>query len=101
MKQKLMDTGSNLASRAEKQIKPNRWLTTTVWQKWQTFGHRVADFQARLLLTLLYLLFIAPVGCFWRLVEDPLQRQRVQEEGSYWHQRIPEQTDLRHAGRQG
>lgn len=101
MKRKLMDTGSNLALRAERQTKRNRLRNATFWQKWQTVGHRVADFQARLLLTILYLLLIGPVGCFWRLVEDPLQRQRVQEEGSYWHKRASEPTDLRHAGRQG
>ncbi|MEZ4860467.1 MAG: hypothetical protein R3C14_04145 [Caldilineaceae bacterium] len=72
----------------------------TIWQQCQQGLHRFADLQARLLLTLLYLIFVAPVGFFWRLAEDPLVVRRTKA-ASYWRARPALATDLRRAKRQG
>lgn len=71
------------------------------WQQWQTIAHRIGDFQARLLLTVLYALFIAPVGFCWQWVEDPLRLHRPSQADGYWQKRETEQRTLRQTERQG
>lgn len=59
---------------------------------------RVAEFQARLLLLLLYLGLVAPVGLLLRLVADPLGRRRPAS--SNWRPRQAAAPTLEEAGRQ-
>jgi hypothetical protein len=42
------------------------------WQRWKKFGHTLADFQSRLILSVIYGVVIAPVGLVYRLFNDPL-----------------------------
>lgn len=78
-------------------ILPNQ----ATWVRWQAIAHRVGDVQARLLLTLLYALFIAPIGLCWRWVEDPLGLHQSPQVDGYWQKRNHKQSNLRQAGRQG
>lgn len=43
------------------------------WKKWKAFGHKVADFQARVLLTFFYFVLLLPVGMLVRLCADNLK----------------------------
>jgi hypothetical protein len=48
------------------------------WQHWEGIARAIADFQSRLLLTLLYFTVLVPFGMVARLVVDPLRiRRRV------------------------
>ncbi len=49
------------------------WLLPA-WNGWKRIARRVADFQGRALLTVLYLVLVTPVGLVLRLVADPLRR---------------------------
>ena len=49
-----------------------RSLLARFWSRWKRFGHVVGDFQARVILTLIYFLILAPYGLMVRLVSDPL-----------------------------
>jgi len=43
-----------------------------LWQAWLKVAKKIGDFQARLILSLFYLLFIIPVGLIARMFADPL-----------------------------
>jgi hypothetical protein len=70
----------------------------TFWQAWKRFARRLADFQGRVLLTLLYIVLIVPVGFILRLFADPLMRRRPQI--SNWTPRSPAPATLDEARRQ-
>ena len=70
----------------------------TLWQVWGRIARRLADFQGRALLTLLYIVLIVPVGLILRLVADPLRRRQPQ--GSNWTPRPPAPATLDEARRQ-
>ena len=70
----------------------------TLWQVWKRFARRLADFQGRVLLTLLYIVLIVPGGSILRLVSDPLRRR--QPPVSNWTPRLPAPVTLDEARRQ-
>jgi hypothetical protein len=41
-------------------------------RRWQEVAKRVGDFEARLILSVFYLLFVLPIGLVVRLFSDPL-----------------------------
>jgi hypothetical protein len=43
------------------------------WEKWKAFGHKVGDFQARLILTLFYFVVICPFAAVVRFGAKPLR----------------------------
>jgi len=43
-----------------------------LWEAWKRFARRVADFQARLILTVFYYLFFSPFAMIVRWSSDPL-----------------------------
>lgn len=45
----------------------------TVWELWKRLAHKIGDFQARVLLTLLYAIPVLPFGLAVRLFSDPLK----------------------------
>lgn len=73
----------------------------TLWQRIQKIGHTIGDFQARLLLTVLYAVLIVPVGIALRFSEDTLQQRIRPSNGSYWQNKRPLDIDIHHARRQG
>ncbi|HUI52643.1 MAG TPA: hypothetical protein VLX60_12715 [Terriglobales bacterium] len=48
----------------------------SVWEIWKRLAHKIGNFQARVLLTLLYALPVLPFGVAVRLFSDPLQIKR-------------------------
>jgi hypothetical protein len=54
-----------------------------LWTAWKRFGQRLADIQARIILTLIYFLVLAPYGLVVRLLRDPLGISRPRE-ASTW-----------------
>jgi hypothetical protein len=69
-----------------------------VWSGWKRFARRLADFQGRVLLTLLYVVLIVPGGLVLRLIADPLGRRRPRT--SNWRPRPPVPATLDEARRQ-
>ncbi len=43
-----------------------------IWQTWKGVGRRIGDFQARVLLTLVYFIIVAPFALAVRWAADPL-----------------------------
>jgi hypothetical protein len=69
------------------------------WQGWQRFGKKVADVQARVLLSIVYFTVVMPFGIAVRLLADPLAIKPGRRRG--WIDRAPDTgTPLVRAGRQ-
>jgi hypothetical protein len=79
-------------------------MLKTVWQAlkkawgvWTRLAHKIGNFQARVLLTILYAVLVLPFGILTRLFGDPL---RIKKPPSRWLDRPDEATDLQWARRQ-
>ncbi len=69
-----------------------------LWEGWKRVAEAIGNFNARLLLTLFYLVFVAPLAIGLRLFADPLRLKRTSK--SYWSP-LPEHThDMEEAKRQ-
>jgi hypothetical protein len=51
-------------------------MVKRLWEAWKRLAHRIGNFQARLVLTVLYALLVAPFGLGVRLFSDPLHIKR-------------------------
>ncbi len=47
-----------------------------LWEAWKRIAHAIGNFQARVLLTLLYAVLVLPFGLAVRLFADPLRIRR-------------------------
>lgn len=71
-----------------------------LWQKIQRGAAVVGDFQARLILTVLYGLLVLPTGLIARLGGELLESNRRPAD-SYWRERSTPDATIRNARRQG
>jgi len=62
-----------------------------LWEWWKRLAHRIGDFQARLLLTIVYFVVIAPFGLGVRWGADPLAIKAGAAHG--WQDRPPPAPD--------
>jgi len=67
------------------------------WQNWSRIAHAVGTFQARVLLTLFYVVLVLPFGLFARWFTDPL---RIKCRPTHWLDHPHETHDLPWAKRQ-
>jgi len=47
-----------------------------IWEAWKRVARAIAEFNSRVLLTLLYVVLLMPFGLGLRLVADPLRRRK-------------------------
>jgi len=69
-----------------------------LWKWWKQFAEAVGNFQARLLLTVLYFVLLTPVALPLRAFSDPLRRRL--KGASFWLQRPERSASLDRARRQ-
>jgi len=67
------------------------------WQAWKRIGHAIGNFQARVILTIFYGVFVFPFGIAARLFADPL---RIKRRPTKWLERSNDAHDLEWARRQ-
>jgi hypothetical protein len=48
-------------------------LIKKLWEKWKAFGHKVGNFQARLILTIFYFVVISPFAAVVKFLSKPLR----------------------------
>lgn len=48
-----------------------------LWQRWQKVAKKIGDFQARLILSLFYILIVLPIGLIARMFSDPLALKKT------------------------
>jgi hypothetical protein len=68
-----------------------------IWKVWPNLAHEFGNFQARLLLTIIYGVFVFPFGMIVRLCADPL---RIKKSPTHWLNRPDEGGDMSWAKRQ-
>lgn len=71
------------------------------WKRFETGLKKVADVQAKIILTILYVLFVIPVGLSTNAVDDVLKLRAKRRNDSYWLPREGDEPTLNHARRQG
>jgi hypothetical protein len=69
------------------------------WRKWRVVAERVANVQARVLLTIFYFTFMAPFGLWQASVADRLGLRRG-DRASFWIDRTTRDRDLASGRRQ-
>lgn len=69
-------------------------VVTHAWRSWSELGRYIGDFQARLLLTLLYFTWIVPFGLLVRLSSDPLDIRRVPQSTGWKKRAVQHKDDL-------
>jgi hypothetical protein len=67
------------------------------WQAWTRLGHKIGNFQARVLLTILYGVVVLPFGLVVRWFGDPL---RIKHRPVGWLDHPEESYDMKWAQRQ-
>jgi hypothetical protein len=74
------------------------WLKLkALWKAWTRIAHIIGNFQARVLLTILYVVLVLPFGVIVRLFADPL---RIKERPEKWLEETPEVFDMQWAQKQ-
>jgi len=67
------------------------------WQAWKEFGHKVGNFQARVLLTVFYGVLMLPFGMAARWWSDPL---RIKRRPTSWLEHSEGGSDMEWARKQ-
>ncbi|HEY0702652.1 MAG TPA: hypothetical protein VGD60_07780 [Candidatus Acidoferrales bacterium] len=74
------------------------WLKLKAgWKAWTRIAHIIGNFQARVLLTILYVVLVLPFGVIVRLFSDPL---RIKKRPEKWLEETPEVFDMPWAQKQ-
>ena len=68
-----------------------------LWQHWTRIAKKIGDFQARLILTLFYFIFIIPIGLIASRFADPLA---LKNNAAHWQKRESVPPRLEDARRQ-
>jgi len=69
-----------------------------LWAAWKRIARSIADFQARVVLTVIYAVLVLPFGLMIRCFSDPLN---IKKRPSSWFDHPGEANDLKWARRQG
>lgn len=69
----------------------------SAWAAWKGIAHKIGNFQARVLLTVLYAVAVLPVGLIVRFFADPL---RIKHPPTKWLDYPDELQDMAWAKRQ-
>ncbi len=67
------------------------------WRAWSRLAHKIGNFQARVLLTVLYVVMVLPFGLAVRWFGDPL---RIKRRPTQWLDHPEETYDMKWAQRQ-
>jgi len=73
-------------------------LLKKAWAGWKPIAHKIGDFQARVLLTVIYAVLILPFGLVIRLFSDPLN---IKKRPAHWFDHPQEPSNLQRARYQG
>jgi hypothetical protein len=68
-----------------------------LWAGWTRLAHKIGNFQARVLLTVLYAVLVFPFGVIVRLFSDPL---RIKKRPTRWLEHPDEANDIQWARKQ-
>ena len=67
-----------------------------LWQGWKRVAHKIGNFQARVILTIIYSILVLPMGLAIRFLADPL---RIRKRPKGWLDRSDSAADMSWARR--
>ncbi len=78
---------------------PNTFVSEikALWDAWKRLAHKIGNFQARVLLTVLYAIVVLPFGVAARLFSDALH---IKNRPAKWMDHLPEVHDMSWAQKQ-
>ena len=74
-------------------------LLKKLWQSWKDFSRRMGSFQSRILLSLVFFIFVSPFALAVKMFSDPLKIKH-QSNKSHWHPKKEIKTDLEQSRKQ-
>lgn len=74
-------------------------MLSRLWKAWKPIAQKIGDFQARVILTLMYFLILGPIALLTKLFRDPLGMKRPPQ-ASVWARKPLEHQGLEAARRQ-
>ncbi len=74
-------------------------MLARLWGQWKGFAQKIGDFQARVILTLLYFVIFGPMAMVVRILKDPLRIKHAPQ-ASVWSPKPAENPSLEVARRQ-
>ena len=73
--------------------KKSLWRRLMDW--WMPIAEKIADFNSRVILALVYVIAFAPVGIILRMVSDPLRVKKIEHsENSFWEEHQSDNTSV-------
>ena len=72
-------------------------LANSLWHKWKFIAEKIGNFNARVLLTVFYFLFITPFTLMIKLFSDPL---KMKSYNTLWTDKSDEEQTLETAKKQ-
>jgi len=70
-----------------------------LWNWWKPIAEKIGNFQARIILSVFYFLFVTPIAMGVKLFSDPLKMKKS-DQASWWFPRENSKVSLEEAGRQ-
>jgi len=70
-----------------------------LWNWWKPIAERIGNFQARIILSVFYFIFVTPIALGVRLFSDPLKMKKS-DQGSWWIPREARGNSIEEAERQ-
>lgn len=55
-----------------------------IWKKWKIVANRAMEFQAKIILWVVYFTILAPLGLWYKFTHDILRQKRVQTNWQNW-----------------
>ncbi len=70
-----------------------------VWEAWKKIARKIGTFQAKVLLTVFYLVILAPFGILFRFFKDALHLRKPVSDLSHWKVREDAHESIERAGK--
>lgn len=58
----------------------NKKTLKNLWEQWKKITVKIGNFQGRIILTLLYFIFVTPIAIYLKLFYDPLKLKKSKPE---------------------
>lgn len=85
--------------RKKKEVK-KKSLLRKIWDGWKKIARKIGDFNARVILTVFYLILLMPFALLVRTLTDPLEIKKNAKKGWHTREEKPDVTPMESAARQ-
>jgi hypothetical protein len=70
-----------------------------IWNWWKPIAEKIGNFQARIILSVFYFIFVTPIALGVKLFSDPLRMKKINQ-GSWWIPRDAREDSVEEAEKQ-